>query len=416
MLGLAFIHESIGSVENKKKKIVSFTLAVLLIFSGLLGAFIYLDKTSVSGNPATYIYTEDLEDESTGDVAITEAWYTVDPGELTTVYVTDDTAHGGTKCWNMSGTLSGTTDPFNLLLNATGAEIEYISFYFKENGNLANTQCAFVGYNTSGATAILALRIGDGNVGQSERHLFYKNDTDGYTNTTWEYDHTMWYGINMTINLTDNTINYHFYNGSWYETGWVGMAGAAAADGFDYFKFNYVSTNPEMYLDDIVVGSNTYMGPTGGYPEINTSAFNSSLTKVGEVYYITFSGNQSEVVWSNSSGSGSETMNVTIVDGNVSVTWINISLDDIGTSPHVDAEDFYLYASHLPTSGFNAVSVFPVGGGNVTLDADTWNWANDPFPITGDDSIYFRFRLTIDADQTNQTYTQTTNCGVWIGG
>jgi len=147
---------------------------------------------------------------------------------------------------------------------------------------------------------------------------------------------------------------------------------------------------------------------TSGYPSINETALSNSLTD-GR---ITWSGYPGETVWCNSSGDGYETLNLTIIDGSggddTDVTEIRVYLDNLNDSGIViNADNIHLYAS-VDNATFHDFGAFPTNGGNITLNATTWTWADDPFPITGNDTIYMRFQLSIPSSQTPDIYYSAT--------
>ena len=187
-----------------------------------------------------------------------------------------------------------------------------------------------------------------------------------------------------------------------------------------YFTGSSVTTSGvTVYIDNITVGSNDELNYGGGqgYPTINSTAFNSSLTDVDGNYSITFNSTvNNTILWSNSSGTANETMNITIVDGNESVAYINITLNNLtdGGSNYINADDFYLYVYNDSSTNWINKSSFPTDGGNITLDASDTD-INVTWPITGAETILCRFKLVVSDSQAMVDYTAT-DFGVYIGG
>lgn len=122
---------------------------------------------------------------------------------------------------------------------------------------------------------------------------------------------------------------------------------------------------------------------------------------------ITWNGSAGDVVWCNSSGSGTETVTVTITGGSGSldadVDQINITTSDLtGTNGTIADTNLVVYASVDNTNWYDFGSP---SSHMVYLNATTWTAGDDPFPITGDDTIYLRFKLTIPSGTSDGTYT-----------
>jgi len=169
-----------------------------------------------------------------------------------------------------------------------------------------------------------------------------------------------------------------------------------------YYAFWSYNDSTKLYSTTYV--SKKYTTLSGSYPSINDTALQNSLTS-GR---ITWSGSPGDTVWCNSSGDGYETLNLTIIDGSGSsdtnVTEIRVYIDNLNDSgTDINANNIKLYAS-VDNTTFHDFGSFPTNGGNITLNATTWTWADDPFPITGDDTIYMRFQLSIPSGQAIDTY------------
>ena len=393
MLGLAqFQHE----ISKNRKIVYSFTLVALLVFSGFLGAFIHLDRKGVTAATITSEDFDDLGDwEQLGGTNVVSSTYRAHTGSYSG-FVSSDTS--GTCYMNQTISLSDSTFTFNIWVNINVSSSPQYMTYLATSDEQSPTDVVYIMVE---ANETLALRVKDED-GASVNH---------FSNPEVTLVEDVWYNLTVIGNNNRYTL--------WSNGTEVVNVSYTSGDTFTFVSLGDRSTGSgvgDFYLDDFLLTDTADYPSSSGYPEINEGVFQSSLTNVGGVYCITFNGSQGEVVWSNSSGSGSENMTVSISDGNQSVTWINVSLTDVGTSPYIDAEDIYLYASETEASGYVAIYAFPIsGGGNVTVNASTWT-GDDPFPISGADIVYFRFRLTIDADQANQTYSETTGCKVWIGG
>lgn len=448
MLGLADLQNNLGKY---KKRIYSITLVCLLVFSGLLGAFIHFDNTFVKAASNT----DDFEDELEGSPPPgTDTWYTfyVNPAAAGEYNITTDQSFGtSSQSWN----LTSLSDPnMPLCINLTTASNyrwvnfsyyptpihEYLKIYFK------NDSSDPIDAEDTMIWLILGYYGGDWGSDGLQRVMVRGNYSgaggDYYAFATFE-DNT-WNNISVCLNYTDHTFKIWHYNGTitndtsdglehgnqpsptdqgngWYKfyVG-VGEANPNVNNELGYLfvtgggNINY-KTN--CYIDNLFVGDS---GGELGYPSINGTLFNSSLTIVGSTYSITFSGNQSDILWCNSSdGGGLETMEVAISDGNTSVLWCNVTLYDVGTSPQIGAEQFFLYGSVDQVSWYNFTN-FPVGGGTLVVNGSTWDTAggtgDNPFPISAADTLYFRFKLVVPGSQTETTYTQITGCSVSIGG
>jgi len=122
---------------------------------------------------------------------------------------------------------------------------------------------------------------------------------------------------------------------------------------------------------------------------------------------ITWNGSASDVVWCNSSGSGTETVTVSITGGSGSldadVDQINITTSDLtGTNGTIADTNLEIYASVDNTNWYSFGSP---SSHMVYLNTTTWTAGDDPFPITGDDTVYLRFKLTIPSGANDGTYS-----------
>jgi len=127
---------------------------------------------------------------------------------------------------------------------------------------------------------------------------------------------------------------------------------------------------------------------------------------------ITWDGTAPGSYWCNATGAGNETLNIAITGGSgandTDVTQINITVpgDLTNGSNTIDPSAITLYVS-VDNSTFHSMGAFPSNGGTIVLNATTWTWTDDPFPISGNDNIYCRFKITYADGQAVGTYTKT---------
>ncbi len=109
---------------------------------------------------------------------------------------------------------------------------------------------------------------------------------------------------------------------------------------------------------------------------------------------ITWQGKSGQTVYCNATGLGHETINASIVIGTQSIGGVSVWHGDLNdTGETIGASNISLYAS-VDNTTWHSFGAFSNGGSNISLNADTWTWADDPFTITADDNIYLRFSLT----------------------
>jgi len=143
-------------------------------------------------------------------------------------------------------------------------------------------------------------------------------------------------------------------------------------------------------------------------PDVDPSVSLSGLTS-GK---ITWNGTAPGSYWCNATGSGHETLNIAITGGSgandTDVTQINITVpgDLTNGSNTIDPSAITLYVS-VDNLTFHDMGAFPTNGGTIVLNATTWTWTDDPFPISGNDNIYCRFKITYADGQAVGTYTKT---------
>ena len=115
---------------------------------------------------------------------------------------------------------------------------------------------------------------------------------------------------------------------------------------------------------------------------------------------ITWAGNAGEMVYCNATGDAYETLNITINPSGTDILEVRIFLGDMNdTSAYINASNVTMYVS-IDNATWHDAGTFSDGGSNITLNADTWTWANDPFPISSDDWITCRFKLSIPSGQS----------------
>ena len=143
-------------------------------------------------------------------------------------------------------------------------------------------------------------------------------------------------------------------------------------------------------------------------PDVTPSVALSGLTS-GK---ITWNGTAPGTYWCNATGAGHETLEIVITGGSgandTDVTQINITVpaDLTNGSNTIDPSNITLYVS-VDNSTFHSMGAFPTNGGTIVMNATTWTWTDDPFPIAGDDNIYCRFKITYADGQAAGNYTKT---------
>jgi len=154
---------------------------------------------------------------------------------------------------------------------------------------------------------------------------------------------------------------------------------ARSYDGTDYSTEDSVTVTVNNTVD--------------AYPSVSLSGLTSGK--------VTWNGTAGSTVWSN------EILTITITNGSGSldgdVDQINLTFSDLsGASGTIPDTNLIVYASvdnatwHEIGSPSNHI---------IYLNAMTWTWADNPFPITGDDTIYLKYKLTLGGDAG--TYTAT---------
>jgi len=361
---------------NKKSSIIlCILLSALILFSiSNMQKITALDTTSI----------EDFEDDTAGSNP-SDTWYTYTEVGDATMEVSDTNESTWTKTFyfNSGSSQKGhayfnfsSSTPNNIAVDVYPVEGINVKFFFKSGDTIGN------GFR---------LKYPDFCVWNNSI------DSSGLT-TIFSYENGEWLHVNFTLNFTTHQCRV-IVNGTDY--GWYNFGNNINDVTCIEIQETSAVSSGEAYFDNITI----YFTPSSNYPpSINDTALQNSLTN-GR---ITWSGQAGETVWCNSSGEGYETLNITIIDGaganDTDVTEIRIWVGDLNdTSYTITADNIELYASVDGTT-WHSFGTFPSGGGNISLNSATWTWSDNPFPISGDDTIYCRFKLTIPADTPSDTY------------
>jgi hypothetical protein len=142
---------------------------------------------------------------------------------------------------------------------------------------------------------------------------------------------------------------------------------------------------------------------------------------------VTFEGVAGNIVWCNSTGDGNEWIEVNMsVNATHNVTYLTVHVEDLNASVEtIGASNLSLYVSSDNVS-YGYIGTFSDGGGNCTYDVNSTNWnagtmGANPFTGAGitdkTDSIYFIFRLTLDADLPGDVFYSPAidSCIFYIG-
>lgn len=426
-----------NEVKEKKKAILSYAIIIVMVLSGFFGLFMSFDNMAMGTWNSTYTYYENFEDssaEGSGFDNDTVGAITLGSNPNATWYIT--TTDGPWDYYTTGVNVSTTQaiDTQSVFFDTDGGNLEGLSFNFTNDTGVATAHAidyfnysfyqvgdddeVYMGLGASfdAASKSIICRVGTDNH-ISVYELGSWTQVCASNHSTWtnvsiydiEYGTTFTYNISVeewgaselyfnnsySFNVNNSTIlNCNFHSGS--------------------------ANDCDFYIDNLEVGSPTEMYTTGGgqgYPTINSTAFNNSLTDVSGNYSITFSSTVNDtILWSNSSGTANETMNITIVDGNESVTYVNITLNNLTDdgSNYLNADDFYLYVYNDSSTNWVNKSSFPTDGGNITLDSSDTD-INVTWPITGAETILCRFKLVVSDSQAMVEYTAT-DFGVYIGG
>lgn len=424
MLCLAFIQHNFDRIDKKKKVIGSIALVAMLVFTGFMG-YLLNPKNIIPGpNIASASGTVGPCVNGTnpdGD------WYNFtfyEYGTGGTEYANIST-YGGSQRLNHSDWTESTDNWCALVFDVSDTDNEddvvcWYSFwiYYEDISQDCEYDIRFSNTtHTVGTDRFAMTGVFDT---PDDGSLLLRWHTGGaWTNNNYYLEYDTWIDWNISFNFSTHKymVVANLTGGAGGGTsGWVNFVNTHEC--IDFIRWYGSGKQAHVYIDNISYYNGTtlftedFESSGGTYPTIDKTAFNASLTLVDSTYSITFSGNQSETVWCNNSGSANETMNVTIVDGNQSVTWVNITLDDIGTSPQIGSECFTLYAYNTSSAAWESQGTFGAGGDTISITSGlgaTW-------PIDGGHTFLFRFKLVVPGDQTETIYTQITGCSVSIGG
>jgi len=121
---------------------------------------------------------------------------------------------------------------------------------------------------------------------------------------------------------------------------------------------------------------------------------------------ITWSGIGGQSVWCNSSGDGTETMDINMtLNATTNITGIRVWVGDMNdTTAYINASNIELYVSSDDTN-YGQMGTYTDGGSNLSINTSTWNagsMGTNPFLgeglTNGTHHIYCRFLLNIPAD------------------
>ena len=396
----------------------------MIVVSGFMGIFIHIDKTYVGGNPATYVYTENFDADNTGIVVNEsnpdEVWYDIYMARgWDSWYVSTSQHQSGAKSLYHDDTEDEYANVY-FDLNGSSIDLEWfnVSFFLvDDDGDIAFGPVNDSYFPSDNDNDAWAANVGPHFKIDNDGNFEYYDSGDqlicsDYIVETWVFVNVTMDYVAHTSDVTSNI------NGSVFTVEDITWRNDIDnASGVLFRGYGPGTPESEFYIDDFMVGSNTDLGSGIGDPSIDDTAFFSSLSYISGQYCITFEGEPGGILWCNSSGEKEETMDVYIKDGDSDVDWVNVSLWDVSSGSYsIDAEDFGLAVSVSPSSGFHDLGNFPVNGGNITLDADVWIWTSDPFPISGDDHLYYRFYVNTAGYLADYYNIEAYTCSVYIGG
>ena len=421
---------TLPNVENfnkGSKKIISYFLVSFLIFASITGSFIYFTDNKVSANPATYVYTEDYEDESPGDGwdNVNESWYI--PDEFESVGNENDWTFkvSDYQVETLTQTLKTDTpeyDYFKIRYNFTedgstttdGADVEYASFDFIIN-EIVSTNALSIMFESDDTIAV-QFNVGD------DGEVQYKNSSDILLAITDVVVANVSYNLNLTFNFTADETRYRLRNNSndtTMDLGWYENRHDVTTITSIRFQGGGLDQSI-MYHDNLTIGSNTELygegtPPGDDYkPYIDTDTLNSSLSSVLGGYALTWNNTNSSVAWCNSSGDKNEWMQIPIKDGaganDTNVTGLNIqmvSFNDTGIDINYSAFTLYVSSDNVSYASAGAFSGSGALSDNITFSEGDWpvGAGTDPFNITGNKTLYAVISVTIPAIAPDTYYT-----------
>jgi len=251
----------------------------------------------------------------------------------------------------------------------------------------------------------------------------------------WEYvGNSSTYGMYIKINTTNvtisrsplytparmwNTIANLTIGGMWYPV---------------VYWYNFSGSMDELRLSNILrtqawtdATYNTIFSPStfltfGTQVTAGAEASSYSL-KFNMGTRIDWAGTSGTTVWSNSSGTYTETMEINLtVNSSDNVTDIRVWVGNMNDSGlWVNASNITLLVSS-DNSSYGSLGAFTDGGINISINASTWvpgTMGTSPFTYSGitntNRSIFCRFKLAIPSAATTNYYFNNTNWRVYIG-
>lgn len=152
---------------------------------------------------------------------------------------------------------------------------------------------------------------------------------------------------------------------------------------------------------------------TFGSPELESGISSCTLGGLTGSRF-TWAGVAGASVWSNSSGTGFETGEFNFsYNGVRTLEYLRVNVTDLNAA--IKASNISLSASVDQTT-WRSYGAFVNGGSSKTINATTWTWADDPFPINYNRSIWVRMKLTIPVGTANATYSTAINAWTWDAG
>jgi len=369
--------------EKARAQLLSGVVVALLTLTAIAGIVLTkqtdaLDATSI----------ENFEDDTVGQNP-SESWYTYSETGTATMEVSNTNESKWTKTFYFDPDPTSSTGHAYFNFTASTANNIVVDVYPVSGDNLK-----FYFEDASGA-------VGNGfRLNNPDFDVWNGSISQEGLTPVFQYENGQWYHVNFTLNfttheckLTVNSVNY-----GWYAFG-------NNIDNITCIEIQETGTtlSGTAYFDNITV----YFASSGSnyLPSIDDTALQNSLTS-GK---LTWSGEAGDTVWCNSSGNGHETMNISIIDGagadDADVTEIRIWVGDLAGSTYtITANNIELFAS-VDGATWHSFGTFPSGGENISLNSTTWSYTDNPFPISGNDTIYCRFKLSIPSDVAVDTYS-----------
>jgi len=425
MLGLAIIHKNVDNIKKKKNILLSFCMIMMFMVASITSIIILVPQSVVADDvgadygDANYTYYENYDTDSLGNHVTGEDWYTFgnysynddhDPGDYGSVVNVLYNSSPNSYLWE--GSNDG--DTFGVCYNfTTGIDLDYINFKFRQT--------------SSNDDAVIMVCYGNDCPYKDNAQLYFilnDNGEDEFRVGTgsgnvkaFDISFNVWYNVTVILNYTTEHVGV-YKDGvlqSWIDQSARGLTANQSMNKVCIGSSGYPTAY--VYIDDLEIGCRQNLTAPDTDPYIDSNAFTSSLTTIGQENCITFSGSPGDIKWSNNSGINHETMDVYVRDGDSDVTRINISMWDVSSGVYtIDAEDFGVACCDIPDGTFHDLGYFPNGGGNITLNGSIWVWSGDPFDISGDDHVYFRFYVNTVGYPVAIYDIEASECKVYILG